>query len=152
MTVMVGGATRTGRDRRVRLRDARLYLVTESRIGTARVESVVARALAAGVDVVQLRDKAASDSEVAGAARRLARLCARHGALLIVNDRPDLALEAGADGVHLGQEDMPVEAARRVTGPALLIGLSTHSPAQVDAAAASGADYLGVGPVYPTAT
>jgi thiamine-phosphate pyrophosphorylase len=133
-------------ERRARLEAARLYLVIEA--GAAR--AVVPAALAGGVDVVQLRDKHAADAEVVAAGRELRALCDEHGALLIVNDRPDLALACAADGVHVGQDDQPVEEARRIVGEGLLIGLSTHSPEQVDAAAA--ADYLGVGPVYETAT
>jgi len=152
MSTMASGAQRTGDERRARVRVARLYLVVESRVGGSGADILVAEALAGGVDVVQLRDKEASDAEVVDAARRLARDCARHHALLIVNDRPDLALAAGADGVHVGQEDTAVKEVRRAVGPELLIGLSTHSPEEIDAAAGYEADYIGVGPVYPTAT
>jgi thiamine-phosphate pyrophosphorylase len=139
-------------ERRARLRAARLYLVIESRVEGASAKSIVAAALLGGVDVVQLRDKEASDADLVAAATRLRALCHEHGALLIVNDRPDLALAAQADGVHLGHDDAPADSVRAQVGPDLLIGLSTHSPKQVDGASASDADYLGVGPVYPTAT
>jgi thiamine-phosphate pyrophosphorylase len=135
--------------RRARLDAARLYLVIEA----AAARAVVPAALAGGVDVVQLREKGAPDAEVVSTGRWLRAVCSEHGALLVVNDRADLALECGADGVHVGQDDEPVESVRRAVGASLLIGLSTHSPAQVDAACDDPAvDYLGVGPVYPTAT
>jgi thiamine-phosphate pyrophosphorylase len=137
-------------ERRARLAAARLYLVIEA----APARAVVPAALAGGVDVVQLREKDASfsDAEVVAAGRELRALCDSSGALLLVNDRADLALECGADGVHVGQEDEPVDSVRRRVGPGLLIGLSTHSPEQIAAAERSEADYLGVGPVYATAT
>jgi thiamine-phosphate pyrophosphorylase len=136
-------------ERRARLRSARLYLVIEA----PAARDVVPAALRGGVDVVQLREKEAADDEVVAAGRELRALCDRHGALLVVNDRADLALACDADGVHLGQEDEPVSSVRAAVGPELVIGLSTHSPAQVAAAeATSEVDYLGVGPVYETAT
>jgi thiamine-phosphate pyrophosphorylase len=94
--------------------------------------------------------KHAGDEDVLNAARLVRRLCSEHDALFILNDRPELVETADADGVHLGQDDTPVAAARALLGPARLIGLSTHTPAQVDAA--SGADYIGVGPVHETPT
>jgi thiamine-phosphate pyrophosphorylase len=149
---MASGGQRNGEERRARLRACRLYLVVESGAGEGVTEALVGEALAGGVDIVQVRDKNASDEEVVAATRRLREPCERHGALLVVNDRPDLTLAAGADGVHVGQEDVPVAEVRRSVGPDLLIGLSTHSPAEVDRAAASEADYIGVGPIYRTAT
>src|SRR3954451_9095544 len=134
---------------RDRLRAARLYLVIEA--GAAL--DVVPASLRGGGDVVQLREKEAGDEEIVAAGRALRALCDEHGALLVVNDRPDLALACAADGVHLGQDDDPVTAVRELVGPELFIGLSTHSPAQVDAAERDPeVDYLGVGPVYETAT
>ena len=109
-------------------------------------------ALRGGVDMVQLRDKRADDEQILRAAARFRALCAEHGALFWLNDRPDLALQAGADGVHVGQDDMPVAEVRSVVGPDLLIGLSTHSPAQLEAGLASEADELSVGPVWETPT
>jgi thiamine-phosphate pyrophosphorylase len=135
-------------ERRARLGAARLYLVIEA----AAARAVVPAALAGGVDVVQLRDKAASDDELVAAARELHSVCESYGALLVVNDRADLALECGVDGVHVGQQDQPVDAVRRLVGPDVLIGVSTHSPEQIATAEGSEADYLGVGPVYATAT
>jgi thiamine-phosphate pyrophosphorylase len=130
-----------------RLRAARLYLVLE-----CRAAHVVEAALRGGVDLVQLRDKNASDAAVVDAGRKLAALCRENGALFVVNDRPDLALESGADGVHLGQDDAPVEEVRAEVGERLAIGVSTHSPDQIAAAEASSADYYAVGPVHATPT
>lgn len=134
-------------DARQRLRRARLYLVVE-----AAAEAAVASALRGGVDMVQLRDKHAGDESILRAAARFRALCDEHGALFWLNDRPDLAVDARADGVHLGQEDMPVAEARERLGPDVLIGLSTHSPEQFDAALRSEADQLSVGPVWETPT
>jgi thiamine-phosphate pyrophosphorylase len=134
-------------DARERLRRARLYLVVE-----AAAERMLPAALRGGVDMVQLRDKHADDEAILRAAARFRSLCDEHGALFWLNDRPDLALAAGADGVHLGQDDAPVAAVREEVGDALLIGLSTHSPAQFDAALGSEADQLSVGPVWETPT
>ena len=136
--------------RRERLRRARLYFVTDVRPG---LEELLAAALAGGVDMVQLRDKSASDDELVRAAAGFRRLCDEHGALFWLNDRPDLVAACGADGVHVGQDDIPAAEARRVAGADVLVGLSTHSPAQLDAALAAGdADQLSVGPVWETPT
>jgi thiamine-phosphate pyrophosphorylase len=136
--------------RRERLRQARLYFVTDVRPG---LEELIAAALAGGVDMVQLRDKSASDDELVRAAAVFRRLCDEHGALFWLNDRPDLVAECGADGVHVGQDDMPAAEARRLAGDEVVVGLSTHSPEQLDAALAAGeADQLSVGPVWETPT
>jgi thiamine-phosphate pyrophosphorylase len=128
------------------LEDARLYLVT----GIApRLEWLLAEALAGGVDVVQLREKDADDDEIVRAGRVFRRLTREAGALFVLNDRPDLAMRCDADGVHVGQDDLPVAEVRQLA-PELLVGLSTHSPEQIHAAA--GVDYIGVGPVYATPT
>jgi thiamine-phosphate pyrophosphorylase len=122
-------------------------------IEAAAARDVVPAALRGGVDVVQLREKDAPDDELVAAGRALRTVCDEHGALLVVNDRPDLALACEADGVHVGQDDETVSRAREVVGAELVIGLSTHSPSQVAAAErAPEVDYLGVGPVYETAT
>jgi thiamine-phosphate pyrophosphorylase len=134
-------------DRRERLRRARLYLVVE-----AAAEHVLPAALRGGVDMVQLRDKRTDDEAILRSAARFRSLCDEHGALFWLNDRPDLALAASADGVHVGQEDVPVASVREEVGERLLIGLSTHSPAQLDAALGSEADQLSVGPVWETPT
>jgi thiamine-phosphate pyrophosphorylase len=136
--------------RRERLQAARLYFVTDVRPG---LEELLAAALAGGVDMVQLRDKDASDPELLAAAGIFRRACDEHGALFWLNDRPDLVAACGADGVHVGQEDMPLASARTAAGPDVLLGLSTHSPAQLDAALAAGdADQLSVGPIWETPT
>ena len=134
-------------DARERLRRARLYLVVE-----AAAEPLLDAALRGGVDMVQLRDKGVDDDTILGAAARFRALCHQHGALFWMNDRPDLALAAAADGVHVGQDDAPVQDVRRQVGPDLLIGLSTHAPEQFDAALRSDADQLSVGPVWETPT
>jgi thiamine-phosphate pyrophosphorylase len=133
-------------DRRARLADARLYFIA----GAGAVPGVLRAALAGGADLFQLRDKALGDDGLLRAAAEARALCDEAGALLIVNDRPDLAAAAGADGVHVGQDDAPVAAARAVVGDERLVGLSTHAPEDIDRAA--GADYLGVGPVHMTPT
>jgi len=132
-------------DRRARLDAARLYLVC-AEIGGARLRA----ALRGGVDVVQLRMKDAPDDDVLRAAADVRAACDERGALFVLNDRPDLVAAAGADGVHVGQDDMPIAAAREIVGPDRLVGISTHAPA--DLAGATGADYAGVGPVYATPT
>jgi thiamine-phosphate pyrophosphorylase len=136
--------------RRERLARACLYLVCGARPGGRDAGEVLAAALAGGVDVVQLRAKGAPDDEVLRAAETFAARSAEADALFVLNDRPDLAVEAGADGVHVGQADLPVDAARAVVGDERLVGLSTHSPAQLDAA--SGVDYVAVGPIRATPT
>jgi thiamine-phosphate pyrophosphorylase len=137
-------------DRRERLRRARLYFVTDTRPG---LEQLLAAAVAGGADMVQLRDKTATDEELVAAADVFRRVCDASGALFWLNDRADLALRCGADGVHVGQDDMPPAEARRLLPPDRLVGLSTHSPTQLDAAlASSDADELSVGPVWETPT
>ena len=132
---------------RERLRRARLYLVVE-----AAAEHVLPAALRGGVDMVQLRDKELDDDSLLEVAVRFRAACREHGALFWLNDRPDLALAAGADGVHVGQDDAPPGEVREQVGDRLLIGLSTHSPEQFDAALQSAADQLSVGPVWETPT
>ena len=127
---------------------ARLYLVCHAGFGADRVRA----SLAGGVDVVQLREKDADDDAVLSAAEDFRRAAADRGALFILNDRPDLAAAAGADGVHLGQEDAPPARARAILGAEAILGLSTHSGGQADAAESSGADYFCVGPVHATPT
>lgn len=134
-------------DRRTRLERARLYLVCDVIEG-----DFVARTLRGGVDIVQLRAKQRPDDELITAGRRYARLCREHAALLIVNDRPDLVDAIDADGVHLGQDDTPVETARALVGRDRLIGLSTHTPEQIDRSDGADVDYIGVGPIRETPT
>lgn len=130
------------------LDDARLYFVVEASASDALLDA----ALSGGCDLLQLRDHQASDDVLLEAAERFREACDQHGALFVVNDRPEIALQAGADGVHVGQGDLPVDAVRRLVGPDVLIGLSTHAPEQLDAGLASDADYLSVGPIWETPT
>lgn len=104
--------------------------------------------LSAGARIVQLRLKQAAARDFVAAAREVAALCRAAGATFIVNDRADICMLAEADGVHLGQEDLPLEAGRRLMGPGKIIGVSTHSLEQARAAEAGGADYIGFGPMY----
>ena len=145
-------AARPGPRRRERLDAARLYLILEREPRGRPAAETLRAALAGGVDVVQLRDKEGDDPAILEAARELRAACDEHDALLILNDRPDLALECGADGVHLGQDDASVDEARALLGADALVGVSTHTPAQIAAARGSLADYIGVGPVYATPT
>jgi thiamine-phosphate pyrophosphorylase len=137
-----------GVDRLARLRDARLYFVAD-RGGMARA---LDGALAGGADVFQLRDKDASDDELLAADDGARERCHAAGALFVLNDRPDLAAACGADGVHVGQDDAPVQRAREQVGPDAIVGLSTHSMQQAQSGCRSGADYIAVGPVHATPT
>jgi thiamine-phosphate pyrophosphorylase len=129
-----------------------LYAIVDP-LDTGRTpEDLAAALLAGGACLLQLRLKSAGSGELLAAARAIRALTAQAGALLLVNDRPDVARAAGADGVHLGQDDLPVAAARAVLGPGTLVGVSTHDVEQARAAAGAGADYLGVGPVFTTTT
>jgi thiamine-phosphate pyrophosphorylase len=135
-----------------RLDAALLYFVCDRTPGGRPLRHVLAAALRGGVDVFQLRDKRASDDEVLAAAAEARSLCAEAGALFVINDRPDLAVAAGADGVHVGQEDMSVQEARAIVGPDRIVGRSTHEPAHLGAVAAEAPDYVAVGPVHATPT
>jgi thiamine-phosphate pyrophosphorylase len=112
----------------------------------------VAACVVGGVDVVQLREKSLDDRTLVRRAEDLVALCREHGVPFILNDRPDLALASGADGVHVGQDDCPPAVARRIVGTEALVGYSTHSPAELDAAATEPVDYVSAGPVSPTPT
>jgi len=130
-----------------------LYVVTDDTLMAGRGHVEIARAaLEGGASLIQLRDKRRDAGELLPIARELQALCGRFGALFVVNDRVDLAVSAGADGVHLGQTDLPVREARQMLGPGKLIGISVENVEQVLAAEADGADYLGVGPIYGSAT
>lgn len=132
-----------------RLATRRLYLCTPDRPDLA---GFLAACIRGGVDVVQLRDKVLEARPLLDRARLAASVCADHGVPFILNDRPDLALEMEADGVHVGQDDAPPALARRILGSGVVVGLSTHAPAELDAAAAEPVDYVSVGPVSPTPT
>jgi len=137
-------------DRSARLAATRLYFVCDRAPGGRPLADVLAPALRGGVDIFQLRDKLATDDELLADAAVARELCTAAGALFILNDRPDLALRAGADGVHVGQDDGTIAATRAIVGDDLIIGRSTHEPSQL--AASAGADYVAAGPVYETPT
>jgi len=138
---------------KARLANARLYLVTDQELSENNdTLKTVAEALKGGVDIVQLREYSLNDSDLLAMAKEVRRMTIQHKALFIVNNRPDVALASGADGVHLGQDDLPVYAARKILGKDKIIGLSTHGMNQARKAIKNGADYIGVGPVYPTQT
>ena len=141
----------SGTTRRSRLEAARLYLVTGARRDRGDLDDFLDAVLGAGVDIVQLREKDAEAGDLLRWSAAFRAAADRRSALFVINDRPDVALAAGADGVHLGQNDLPPAIARAIVGPSLLIGLSTHTPREFDAAAAE-ADYLCAGPVYATPT
>jgi thiamine-phosphate pyrophosphorylase len=132
------------------LRLPALYAIVDP-LDTGRPpEDLAAAYLAGGARLLQLRAKDASSRELLRAAERIVALARAAGALFLVNDRPDVARAVDADGVHLGQDDLPVAAARRALGPSRLVGVSTHDLAEARAAVAAGADYIGVGPIYAT--
>lgn len=126
------------------------YFITDAALSRAGNVSDVAAAVAAGVRVVQYRQKQGRTSDLVAEARQLRQLCRR--IRFLVNDRVDLALEVGADGVHLGQEDLAYPEARNMLGPEKIIGVTVHTVAEALAAQAAGADYLGVSPIFATAT
>lgn len=131
----------------------RLCLVTDQRLaGSRTLPDIVAEAVAGGVTMVQLREKAASTRTFVTAAEAMLRLLRPLGVPLVINDRVDVALAVGADGVHVGQDDMPVPHVRRLVGPAMLIGLSITGEADLARPDAGVADYLGVGPVFAQVT
>ncbi|HEY8473873.1 MAG TPA: thiamine phosphate synthase [Natronosporangium sp.] len=130
----------------------RLHLITDTRPGRDAV-AVAAAALAAGAPVIQVRvADDATDREAYELAARIKALCDQHGATCLVNDRLHVALAVGADGAHVGADDLPVDAARRVLGPTAVLGATCRDPASARAAVAAGASYLGVGPAYRTST
>lgn len=114
--------------------------------------ATVEEALKGGVDIVQLREYSLDDSKLLAMAHQVRKMTRVHNALFIVNNRPDIARLSEADGVHLGQDDLPVAEARKILGEGKLVGISTHGMDQAKKAAVDGADYIGVGPVYPTQT
>lgn len=147
---MSDAATATARDR---LAGALLYLCTDARRRQGDLPGFLDAVLSAGVDIVQLRDKGMEAAEELEHLEVFADACARHGRLLAVNDRADVAHAARAGVLHLGQGDLPVPAARAILGEAVLIGRSTHSEAEAEAAAAQeGVDYFCTGPCWPTPT
>lgn len=148
-------------DPRTRLSESRLYLCTDARRERGDLAEFADAALAGGVDIIQLRDKGSPGERQFGPLEALDELAAceiladaarRHGALFAVNDRADVARAAGADVLHLGQRDLPLDIARDIVGPGTLIGRSSHDAGEAAAAAASAVDYFCVGPCWPTPT
>lgn len=140
------------KQRAERFRNTGLYLVIGHEFTNGRsVLDVLAAAADGGVRTVQLREKNLSGRELTLLAEKFRRKCDELGVLMLMNDHVDIALAVGADGVHLGQDDMPLEAARRIA-PELILGRSTHSVEQALEAQAQGADYVNLGPVFPTRT
>ena len=127
----------------------RLYLCSADR---PDLGAFLSACIQGGVDIVQLRDKHLDARATVARGRLAARVCADHGVPFILNDRPDLALDVGADGVHVGQDDASPTLARRILGPAAVVGLSTHAPAELDASASEPVDYVSAGPVEATPT
>jgi thiamine-phosphate pyrophosphorylase len=134
------------------LAEARLYILLTGSQCAASLDWTIAEAAAGGARIVQLREKGLSDRAVYERAQQVRRWTRQAGVLFIVNDRPDIARLVEADGVHLGQDDLPVREARRILGPDALIGVSTHNLEQVRQAVLDGASYLGVGPTFPSGT
>jgi thiamine-phosphate pyrophosphorylase len=141
-----------GRAARQRLADARLYVLIGSSLDSADPEWTIQEAAAGGAQIFQLREKSLNDRQLLEQAKRVRRATEKAGVLFIVNDRPDIARLARADGVHLGQDDLPIKEARRILGAEGLIGVSTHTVEQLRQAVLSGASYVGVGPTFPSAT
>jgi thiamine-phosphate pyrophosphorylase len=141
-----------GTTARQRLADASLYLLLSSEQCQAALDWTIQEAAAGGARIFQLREKRLSDRELLDKARQVRRWTSKAGVLFILNDRPDIARLAEADGVHVGQDDMPVKEARRIIGPDALIGVSTHNLDQVRQAVLDGASYIGVGPTFPSET
>jgi thiamine-phosphate pyrophosphorylase len=127
------------------------YFITDKNLSRAGNRRDVERAVQAGITAVQYREKEASTREMLNEATALRELC-RGKALFLVNDRVDVALAVDADGVHIGQDDMPYAAARRLLGRKKIIGVTVHTPAEARAAEQAGADYVGVSPIFATAT
>jgi thiamine-phosphate pyrophosphorylase len=136
---------------RERLRTARLYFVCDARPHGEDAEALLRAALSGGVDIVQLREKELGRAEIERAAATYRRIADTYSAIFIVNDDPDLARACDADGVHVGRAE-EVEAARELLGPDMIVGLSTHSEAEIEAAAELPLDYIAVGPIWETPT
>lgn len=140
-----------GARRRRRLSLARLYVVTDAREERGDLREFLEAILGAGTDIVQLREKAAEAGDLLRWGNVFREAARRHDALFVVNDRPDVAIAAGADGVHVGQNDLPVDVVRALVGPDVLVGLSTHTGAQLELVP-SDADYVCIGPIEETPT
>lgn len=141
----------TGLQRRDRLATARVYLIVTLDAPDAGELDALSRALASGaVDLVQLRDVSGDEPRMRARAERMRALCREHDALLILNDRPDVAAAMDLDGAHVGLDDVPAATARAWLGPDRLLGLSTHDPEEVAAARSQPVDHIGLGPCFPT--
>lgn len=147
-----GSEAESATSRRKILLESQLYFVCSGSSPTAQLATRVEQAIRGGVTIVQLREHNISDSGLLERARALREITRRLGALFIVNDRADVALISEADGVHVGQDDIAPEEIRTLIGPEMLLGLSTHSKDDIEAAQEGTADYIGVGPVYQTPT
>lgn len=145
-------AVLTSESSQQQLKNCNLYLLLTAELCETGLEAVLHDATSHGVGIVQLREKSLADRELLAVSRRVRELTRDSGTLLIMNDRPDLAVLCEADGVHIGQEELSVRDVRRIVGPQRLIGVSTHSIDQSRQAVLDGADYLGVGPVFPSQT
>jgi thiamine-phosphate pyrophosphorylase len=146
------GAVVQGGKSRERLADAQLYVLVTDSLCRASLVGTVKEAALGGAQIIQLREKDLDDRTLLARARDVREVTRSSGVLFIVNDRPDIARLADADGVHLGQDDLPIREARRILGPGALIGVSTHNLDQVRRAILEGADYIGVGPTFPSQT
>lgn len=138
--------------RTARLQTSHVYLLVDGGDSAAGFAAAVERYIAVGVDIIQLRDKGLDDRALLQRARQLRELTRGTETLFIVNDRPDIAALSDADGVHVGQEELSVYEVRRIVGPDVLIGVSTHNLQQVRQAVADTADYIGCGPTFPSTT
>ncbi len=136
-------------DKRKTLRDCSIYLITTNK---KNQKEIVLQSLEAGVKIVQYREKFLNDNEKVNQAKDLASLCKKYNSLFIVNDRIDIALAVDADGIHLGQEDIPTKIARELIGSEKIIGRSTHCLEDIKNAEEEGCDYIGIGPIFPSET
>ncbi len=129
-----------------------LYLITDSSISNLTHSQIVKKAISAGIRIIQIRDKNMSKRDLYDEALRVRDLTRKHNVTFIMNDYIDIAMAVRADGVHLGQDDMPIEEARRISGKKMIIGISTHTISQALKAEGGGADYIGFGPMFKTST
>ncbi len=141
-----------GLSSRLRMSSARLCVLLNAGPDEAEFQRVVQQLIEGGADAIQLREKSLDDRSLLERATLLVEICRDRDVLSIVNDRPDVAVASGADGVHLGQQDLPIAAARRLIGPDRMIGVSTHDLTQAQQAVIDGANYIGIGPVFRSAT
>ncbi|NOZ64781.1 MAG: thiamine phosphate synthase [Caldiserica bacterium] len=127
-----------------------IYLITDERVAGKPYEEIVEQALEGGIRFLQFRDKTSNTRELWEKSRRIRELTRKYSAVLIINDRVDIALSVGADGVHLGREDLPVKEARKIMGEGKIVGVTVRSPAEAIAGIKEGADYVSLGPIFPT--